>query len=340
MKLEEGDTIAVVAPSSGAAAMFPHIYGSGIAALKELGFKVKEFPAAKKDNDFLYHNPEFRAKDINAAFADKEVKAVVTTIGGDDSVRILPFLDAEIMRRNPKPILGYSDATTLHAYANQLGLVTLYSPSILAGLSQWRSLGKEFQDHIRTLLLGNPPAYEYMPYSFYSDGYPDWGDKSTVGQVKEKHENEGWKWLQGSSKVEGELFGGCIEVLEFMKGTEFWPSPEFWDGKILFLETSEEKPLPQQVKYMLRNYGSQGILNRIGALLIGRPRDYSEEEKGELEENVLDVVKTEFSSGIPVVMNMDFGHTDPQWILPLGIKAELDCDKKTFRLVEKIFKEK
>jgi muramoyltetrapeptide carboxypeptidase LdcA involved in peptidoglycan recycling len=91
---------------------------------------------------------------------------------------------------------------------------------------------------------------------------------------------------------------------------------------------------------MLRNYGMQGVFDKISALLIGRPRDYSEDEKKELNENILNVVNTEFkNTGLPIITNMDFGHTYPQWILPLGIQAEFDCHKKEFKLIEKIFKD-
>lgn len=339
-KLKKGDTIAILSPSWGGPSVFPHIYESGIKTLKKLGFKIKEYPSARKDADFLSNNPEFRAKDINAAFADKEVKAIFASIGGDDSIRILPFLDLEIIKKNPKIILGYSDTTTLNSYLNQLGLVTLNGPCVMAGFSQWNSLEKSFQGHIQTILFENPRSYEYKPYKFYSNGYLDWSDKSNIGRIKERIKNSGWQWLQGDSKVQGELFGGCIEVLEFMKSTKFWPDENFWNNKILFLETSEEKPTPQQVMYMLRNYGIQGIFNKISALIIGRPRDYSDKEKEELNRNILKIVKTEFKNeNLPIITNMDFGHTDPQWILPLGIKAEIDCHNKTFKLIEKIFED-
>jgi len=125
-----------------------------------------------------------------------------------------------------------------------------------------------------------------------------------------------------------------------MKSTDFWPDKDFWEGKILFFETSENKPSPEQVKWMLRNYGVQGVFEKISALLFGRPRDYSNEEKKELDENIVKVVKTEFKNkNLPIITNMDFGHTDPQWILPLGIKAEIDCNKKEFKLIEKIFED-
>lgn len=124
-----------------------------------------------------------------------------------------------------------------------------------------------------------------------------------------------------------------------MKGTNFWPQKEFWNGKILFLETSEEKPSVDQVKWMLRNYGIQGIFDKISALMFGRARDYSDQEKKELNDIIIQVIKGEFKNDtLCIVSNMDFGHTDPQWILPLGIKAELDPIKKTFKLLESPFK--
>jgi len=104
-KLQKGDIIAVVSPSWGGPSVFPHIYESGIKTLENLGLNIKEYPSAKKDADFLYNNPEFRAKDINDAFANPEVKAIFTTIGGDDSIRILPYIDTEIVKNNPKIFL-------------------------------------------------------------------------------------------------------------------------------------------------------------------------------------------------------------------------------------------
>lgn len=339
-KLKKGDVVAIVSPSWGGPSIFPHVYDKSIEVLKELGLHIKEFPSARKDADYLYTNPEFRAKDINNAFADKEVKAIFASIGGDDSVRILQFLDPEIIKKNPKIIMGYSDTTTLTTYCNQLGIITLNGPSPMAGIAQWANLEKKSQEHIQNILFKNPETYEYTPYDYYSNGYKDWKEPSNAGATKEKIKNDGWRWIQGETIVQGQLFGGCIEVFEFLKSTPYWMKPDFWNEKIVFLETSEEKPTPQQVKYMLRNMGIQGIFKKISALLIGRARDYTPEEKKELDENILKVVREEFKNKtLPIITNMDFGHTDPQWILPLGIKAEIDCNKKKFTLTEKIFED-
>lgn len=120
-----------------------------------------------------------------------------------------------------------------------------------------------------------------------------------------------------------------------MNGTDYWAPKDFWNGKVIFFETSEEKPSIQRVRRMLRNYGIQGIFDKAGVVLFGRARDYTDEAKTEFDQMVLEVIAVEFGNErIPVVSNMDFGHTDPQFILPLGVKAEVDCERRTFRLLE------
>jgi muramoyltetrapeptide carboxypeptidase LdcA involved in peptidoglycan recycling len=339
-RLLPGDTVAVISPSWGGPSLFPAIYKKGLQVLQEeLGLKVEEYPTARAEADFLYHHPQARAEDINRAFGDPEIKAIITTIGGDDSVRILRYLDPGLIRNNPKILMGFSDTTTLLVYGILQGLVTFQGPSLMAGLTQWHSFPEAFRSHVKTMLFEGPDAYSYSPYEVWSEGYPDWGRPEDAGKINPAQSNETrWQWLQGESVVSGELFGGCIEVLEFLKGTLYWPQPAFWQGKILFLEISEEKPSPTQVKYMLRNYGVQGIFDRIQGVLFGRPRDYTPEEKESLREAIRAVIATEFGRpDLPVVLNMDFGHTDPQFILPLGIKAELDCRQQTFKLVESPF---
>ncbi len=337
-RLKKGATIGIISPSWGGPNEFPHIYLKGIEVLKDLGFKIKEFPHTKSNADYLYKNPKLRAQDVCAAFLDKDVDAIFVSIGGDDSVRILPYLDVEMILNNPKIIMGYSDTTTILTYLNQKGLVTFYGPTVMSGFSQLNSFEKDFKKHIEDVLLNNNDEYIYKPYKNYSEGYPDWNKIESVGLVNPKKNNSAWKWLQGSEKCEGELFGGCIEVLEFMKATEFWCESSFWKNKILFFETSEEKPSVDQVSRMLRNYGMQGVFDKISALIFGRARDYSTIEKKQLDDAILNIVVGEFGNNkIPIITDMDFGHTDPQWILPLGIKAQIDCKKKEFKLVEKIY---
>ncbi|MCA9911304.1 MAG: LD-carboxypeptidase, partial [Anaerolineae bacterium] len=232
------------------------------------------------DMDSLYRHPQRRADDVNAAFADPDVKAIIATIGGDDSVRILDYLDLDTIRANPKIIMGYSDTSTLLAYLNQQGVITFHGPMVMAGFAQLGALPESFTQHVRTLLLTEFRDYLYRPYGFYTERYLDWNDSANTGQVEPlQSETSGWQWLQGEGKVQGRLFGGCIEVLEFLKGTRYWPEPSFWNDRLLFFETSEEAPPVHLVQRWLRNYGVQGIFERVRGILFGRARDYSAEQK-------------------------------------------------------------
>lgn len=327
--------VAIVSPSWGGPSVFPHIYENGLRVLRELGLKIKEFPTARMDAGFLRANPRVRAKDINDAFADPEVKAIFASIGGDDSVRILPFVNKKIVAENPKILMGYSDTSTLHVFFNLQGLVTFYGPSIMTGFSQMDGLPESFKSHVREMFFEPKESYEYKSYGTYCDGYPDWADKENLGKVNPMKTDDGWHWLQGNARVRGELFGGCIEILDMMKATDFWPSQNFWNGKVFFLETSEEKPSISYVDHVLRNYGMLGVFDRISGFIFSRARDYSDKEKKGLEEKIVSIIAGEFSKpGLPIVANFDVGHTDPQLVLPLGVTMEIDCSAKRIRLAE------
>src|SRR3989338_6242303 len=340
-KLKQGDMVAIISPSWGGPSVFPHIYENGLRVLQEWGLKIKEFPTARMDAAFTRANPQVRAKDINDAFADLEVRAVFASIGGDDSVRILPFIDKEIIANNPKILMGYSDTSTLHMFANLQGLITFYGPSIMAGFSKMNSLPESFKSHVRAILFEPKESYEYQPYKKYCDGYPDWANKENLGKVNPIKSDDGWHWLQGSSKVQGELFGGCIEVLEMMKATDFWPSQDFWKGKIFFLETSEEKPSIHYIDHVLRNYGMLGVFDKMSGFMFSRARDYSDDEKKELEEKILIIVSKEFGKpNLPVVANFGVEHAAPHLFLPCGEKAKIDPQKKKFSLGDLGFEER
>lgn len=333
-----GDTVAVLSPSWGGPSVFPHIHEAGLRVLHErFGLKVREWPTTRASAALLAKEPLARAREFQEALLSPEVKAVITSIGGDDSMRLLPHLNPEMLRQAmPKVVMGYSDATTLLTWLHLQGWVTFHGPSVMAGLAQAPSLPDSFTAHVRALLFEPADTYEYRPYDTWTERYLDWNEPSHGAGVAPLRPNPtGFRFLQGRGRIEGPLFGGCIEVLEFLKGTRFWPAADFWNGRILFLETSEEKPTPTQVLRMLRNYALQGVLDRISGLLFGRARDYSEAEKRTLEQLLVQVVSEELGRpDLPIVADMDFGHTDPQLILPLGIRAEVDCQQQRIRLLE------
>lgn len=338
--LKKGSRIAMISPSNGLPYLFPEIYELGLKQMQEvLGFEIIEMPTARMAPEELYNNPQLRAEDINRCFADVDIDGIITTIGGYESIRILPFLNVEIIRSNPKFIMGLSDATTFLTYLNKLGMITFYGPSVMAGLAQIGHLPSAFTEHLHSIFFRSAYPYKYKPYTEWTNGYKDWSNLDTLGECKEFHNNStGWNFLQGADKVQGELWGGCIEVLEFLKSTPYWVDPTFWKKKILFFETSEEKPSPMEVGYMLRNYGMQGVFLKVNGVMFGRPKDYSTDEKEELNKIIIDVISGEFgASNLPIVTDVDFGHTDPKLVLPLGGKIELNPLTKEITLLENPF---
>ena len=153
-------------------------------------------------------------------------------------MRVLPYLDSQIIKNNPKIFMGYSDTTTILVYMNLLGLVSFHGSAIMAGFSQIASLPARFKEHLCEILFNSDAEYEYKAYPVFCDGYPDWSISSSVGKTNNLNSGDGWHFLNGSGIVQGQLFGGCLEVFEFLKHTEYFPESDFWDtfweGKRLF----------------------------------------------------------------------------------------------------------
>ncbi len=318
--------MAIVTPSWGGPATVPHRYQMGLRELRDrFGFEVAEMPHTRAEANWIWRNPKARADDVNAAFADPSIKGIIAAIGGDDSVRILPYLDEGIISANPKVFMGYSDTTTLHVFAMLCGVQTFYGPSLLSGIAESGGTFPYAESWMRRTLMSDAPVGQLEPALEWTDERESWEDVDSSTQRRAMRPNPGWKWLQGTQRVEGHLVGGCLDVLEFLKGTRWWPDPEIWEGAVFYWETSEDAPIPEQVGYWLRSYGMLGILDRIVGMMIGRPGSYSSDQHRALPETIRRIVDVEFGrSDMPIVMNLDFGHTDPQMVIPNGARVILD----------------
>jgi len=333
-RLRAGDTVAVLSPSWGGPHVFPAVFDAGLAVLREdFGLHVREYPTTRWSPARLRADPQARARDLQAAFADPAVAAVFASIGGDDAARLLPHLDLPAMAAHPKLLLGYSDTAALLVPLHLHGLVTFNGPAVMAGFAQLRRFPTAAA-HVRALLFEPRDTFEYVPAAQWVDRYHEWNDDGDATRVGPLRDHDGWHWLQGRGVRSGALFGGCIEVLEFLKGSPWWPAREFWRDRVVFLETSEDCPTVEQVRYWLFNYGVQGVFEQASVVLFGRARGYTDEQKAALDTMIVETVAEFGATDLTVVTNMDFGHTDPQWILPLGARAEVDAERRTFRLVE------
>jgi muramoyltetrapeptide carboxypeptidase LdcA involved in peptidoglycan recycling len=333
-QLQQGDTVATVSLSWGGAGD-PELrwrYDQGINRLKEVfGLNVVAMPNSLKGTDFVYNNPEARAADLMEAFRDPNIKAIISNIGGDDSIRLLPYIDFEVIRSNPKIFMGFSDTTISHLFCLKAGISSFYGPAIMTDFAENVEMHSYTIEMIKRTLFSNEPIGEINAAPEWTSEFVAW-EESNKDRKRIMNPNKGYEILQGSGIARGHLIGGSIEVLEFAKGTSIWPTQEQFENSILFFETTEEKPLPSLIGYWLRNYAAQGILNNINGIIFAKPKDekYYEEYKIEIKKILIEYGLEE----LPVLYNLNFGHTEPKFLLPYGAMSEINCNERTFSIID------
>lgn len=327
-RLQPGDTIGIVSPSWGGAGKFPHRTRQGIEQLNALGYKVRLAPHALNHQGFVSDSAANRAQDINQMFADPEIKVILAAIGGDHSCHLLPLLDFDCIARNPKIFIGFSDNTVLNvAIHHQTGLVTFSGLALLTDFAEYPRMFAYTREYFLKAVASGQPVGEVQPAPEWTEEYLTWAGEQDRTRPRHRQPNPGWSWLK-PGQAQGRLLGGCLESLQHLRGTPYWPG---WENAILFFETSEEKPSPEEVDGILMDYENMGVLQKLAGMLVGRPMKYSDEEKQNLRECILE--RTQAYS-FPIITDMDFGHTAPQMMLPLGCLAKIDATARRFEILE------
>lgn len=328
-RLRTGDRLAAVSLSWGGPGAFPHRYEAGVRQLEAaFGVTVTPMPNALLDPAWLAANPRARAEDLMAAFADPSIAGIVATIGGDDSIRTLPFVDLAVIAANPKVFLGFSDTTVTHCACLRAGLTSFYGPSIMAGFGENTGLFPYLADGVRRMLFEPEDRLSWPENTEkWTVEMLDWADPANQEVARRRQPTTGWRW-HGGDPAEGPVVAGCVEVLDWLRGTEWFPD---LDGAVLAIETSEEAPPPVAVARFLRSLGAAGHVDRLEAIVFGRPggATLAPEEHLAYDEAILGVVRTEMElDGLPVVTGVDFGHTDPAWTIPIGVTTRVDPEAR------------
>lgn len=300
-KLKKGDTIGVIAPSNYIEKDDLEYINASIALMEASGFKVKFGKYVFEDTLGYGTSPEKRAADINWAFKDDEVKAIMCVKGGEDSNTTLDYIDYEMIKKHPKIICGFSDNTSiLNAIYEKTGLVTYHGPTFKS-LTSWetgyayKQFIKTFAENTESLIMGEPE------------------DEYTTIQV---------------GQATGELVGGNLSLFTKLVCGKYAVNLQ---DKILFLEELGFEAAPEMVNSNIYYLKQNGVFDRIAGLWIG---NYEHPSKIGLEKIIINAIGDEYK--FPIIKSDNFGHIDKKIIIPIGTKAEINTNEKIkIKLIEK-----
>ena len=300
-KLKKGDTIGVIAPSNYIEKDDLEYINASIALMEASGFKVKFGKYVFEDTLGYGTSPEKRAADINWAFKDDEVKAIMCVKGGEDSNTTLDYIDYEMIKKHPKIICGFSDNTSiLNAIHEKTGLVTYHGPTFKS-LTSWetgyayKQFIKTFAENTESLIMGEPE------------------DEYTTIQA---------------GQATGELVGGNLSLFTKLVCGKYAVNVQ---DKVLFLEELGFESAPEMVNSNIYYLKQNGVFNKIAGLWIG---NYEHPSKIGLEKIIINAIRDEYK--FPIIKSDNLGHIDKKVIIPIGTKAEINTNEKIkIKLVEK-----
>lgn len=334
-KAKAGDRVAVLSPAFAAPAVSEAVHEQAMRRLTEAtGLVPVEYPTTRR----LGASAEARAADITEAFADRSIRAVLATIGGDDQVTVLPHIDTEVLAANPKPFLGYSDNTNLHNLLWGLGIPSYYGGSTQVHLGPGPCLDEVHRVSLRAALLDGGLIELTEPGESEDFGLP-WTDPRALREFGVREPTEPWAWAGSDAVAEGRTWGGCIEVIDQIALADRMPSLAALEGTILLLETSEEVPSASEVRRWVRALGERGVLEAVAGVLVARPPvsdvdspvpagDVRARLRTVQREAVIEQI-TRYNARAVVCVGVPFGHTRPQWIVPHGGIIRLDGTTRT-----------
>jgi muramoyltetrapeptide carboxypeptidase LdcA involved in peptidoglycan recycling len=329
-KPKRGDRVAIVSPSSGLPGLFPVPYELGLSRLRDdFGLVPVEYPTTRR----MGSTPADRAADLLAAFEDPSIKAIVTSIGGDDQIRVLPYLDRDVIATHPKPFFGYSDNTNLLVYLWNAGVVGYHGGSVMFHLGRPMSMRRASRASFEAALFGSG-GYDLIEPEVFGDVDLSWSDPKSFEQERPSEPAQPWTWHNAERIVEGVTWGGNVEILSWLAMADMEiQAPGAYEGCVLMIETSEEMPSATEVYRVLRSFGERGLLRQFPAVLVGRAKAWTfarplesaakEAYRREQHEAVSQAL-AEYGREPLIVFDVDFGHTEPQFVMPFGGLVRID----------------
>ncbi|MFA5755093.1 MAG: S66 peptidase family protein [Candidatus Paceibacterota bacterium] len=313
-KLKKGDEIRVIVSSSSFGSLSEETIRIANERLAELGFKVTFGKHIKETDEFSSSSIESRIEDLHDAFLDKNVKGVFTVLGGFNANQLLQDIDWEIIRNNPKVFCGFSDVTILNSSIYQkTGLVNYYGP-------HYSTFGQKLYfdytlDYFKKCILSDEQ------FSLNPSG--GWSDDAWYINQEERNiiKNKGYLIIN-NGEAEGTILGGNLCTFNLLRGTEYFPT--FLNNTILFLEDTELSD-PKTFDRDLQSLIHQPNFEAVKGIVIGRFQKGSNMS----DEILIRIIKNKKElDRMPIIANVDFGHTDPKITFPIGGEAKIMANKE------------
>lgn len=323
-KLHTGDTIAVFSPSSPATKTAKKRYLRGKHYLEAKGFHFLKGSLTGKQDFYRSGTILERAEELNALIRNPKVKCIMAAIGGMNSNALLPYIDYETLRKNPKIIIGYSDVTALllGIYA-QTGLITYYGPTVVASFGELPPFVDQTYKYFSNIFLEEVALPYILPKpAYWSDEYIPW---DTQDHSKVKRENK-WITLQ-EGQATGRLIGGNLNTMQGIWGSPYMPTIE--KGDILLIEDSLKDAATIERSFNLLKLN--GVFDRIGGLILGKHELFNDNGSGRKPYDILKEVIGDLT--FPILAEFDCCHTHPMLTLPIGTWVTLDATNQTVTLV-------
>jgi muramoyltetrapeptide carboxypeptidase LdcA involved in peptidoglycan recycling len=322
-RLRPGDVIGVVTPSGAGPAGAPRRFSRGVCALSELGFDVRVGPQASA----VGHTAgpaSARTAELNDFLRDRDVRAVIASIGGYTANALLNTLDYEALRRDPKIVVGYSDLTVLlSACLMRAGVVVFHGPTLMPELGEYPAPLRYTVETFLRAVSDPRPLGRLKPAPAWTDEFLEW-DRDDVRPRAMRHDRP-WTWLASGTGTGG-LFGGNLESMCVLGGTAYLPRVP---GGVLVWETTSTNL--GSVDRALTHLEMLGIFDGLAGMIVGRTHRAPADFEDQLNEHLLARFR---EREVPIVTQVDLGHTDPMLTLPLGVRARLDSAARTVEILD------
>lgn len=324
-KLKVGDTIGIFSPSSPITYSSPKRFERAKKYLIEKGFKIIEGKLTGKYDYYRSGSIMERAEELNELIRNPEVKCIMSTIGGMNSNSILPYIDYEALKKNPKIIIGYSDVTPiLLAIYAQTGIIPYYGPALVASFGEFPPFVDETYQYFKEILMDELEfPYVYETPEFWTEEHIKWEMQE---RSKEKRKNE-WITVYGGV-VRGRVIGGNLNTIQGIWGSRYMP--EIKEGDILFIEDSLKDIATVERSFSFLKIN--GVFEKISGIILGKHELFNDSRTGRKPYEVLLEVLGERQ--LPFIADFDCCHTHPMLTLPIGCEIELNATEKKVSIIE------